>query len=427
MRYSAAMTADRDRVTAARVLVRVEQGAWASRVLAGAPWPGVRVRVLGVLRWLRLLDAELGRFSSRPLERFDAEVRAALRIGLFEATELGVPPPVAVDAAVRAVRRLGRGAAAGLVNAVLRKAVAADRAAWLAGLGEALRLAHPDWLARRWREHLGDAGAAAMAADQQPAGLWVWFTDPARPAALAAAGLELAVHPWCPGAWTCRSEPRQLLAEVGAGRAVVQDPSSQLVAHLAARLAPAGGRFIDLCAAPGGKTALVGRLAAPATVVASDRQLGRTRRLVADGRLAAGGLAVVADAARPPFTASAWDLVLVDAPCSGTGTLCRHPELKWSLDEAAIERCAAIQDAILAGACELVAVGGVLLYSTCSVEPEENEALLARLPAGFERAAVADLLPAGVAVQPTAADGVVILPSAFGDGFSMHAIRRAAR
>lgn len=419
------MSADRDRVTAARVLLRVEQGAWASRLLVGEAAPGVRARVLGVLRWLRLLDADLGRWSSKPVARLDPEVRAALRLGLFEATELGVPPPVAVDAAVRLVRRLGRGAASGLVNAVLRRAVAADRRAWLDGLEASLRLAHPEWLARRWRDRLGEeTAAAAMAADQRPADIWIWFRDEARARQLAGDGLGLVAHPWCPGAWSAPAEPRRLLEEVAAGRALVQDPSSQLVAHVAARLAPRGARFVDLCAAPGGKTALFAQLAAPALVVAADRHFGRLRRLSGDGRLGPDGRGLVADAARPALTPAAWDLVLVDAPCSGTGTLCRHPELKWSLDEAAIARCAAQQQPILAGACGLVVAGGALVYSTCSLEPEENEALLADPPAGFEPLAVAELLPPGCPAVETAAGGVVIPPADLGDGFSIHAMRR---
>jgi len=413
-----------DRQLAARLLVRVEEGAYSSRLLARPVPAGVRARVLGVLRWQRTLDAALSEPLRRPLDRLDAEVRAVLRLALLEAVVLGTPVALATDAAVGTVRRLGKTSAAGLVNAVLRRAAPA----WAALLERAapdLRLSHPDWLWRRWLGAFGeDAALRAMAADQEPAPVWVWWLDDQARAAAAAAGVGLRSHPWCPGAWTAPEQARELLAAVAAGKAYVQDPSSQLVAHLALRLGGGSARLVDVCAAPGGKLALWRRLGGEPMPLALDRHPGRLRvagRLL--DRVGGAGL-VVGDAAAPPLPPASRDVVLVDAPCSGTGTLRRHPELRWRLRPEGIARLAAVQAGILAAARELVAPGGMVLYSTCSVEAEENEALVERLPAGIEAIELAALLPAGVPATPTAAGGVRILPCLEGDGFTMHALRR---
>jgi 16S rRNA (cytosine967-C5)-methyltransferase len=135
---------------------------------------------------------------------------------------------------------------------------------------------------------------------------------------------------------------------------------------------------------------------------------------------------VAADATRPPLRGSTFDLVLLDAPCTGTGTLRRHPELRWRLNPASIVEMAEIQTRLLGGARSVVAPGGVLLYATCSVEPEENEVHLASLPAGFETIDLEKVLPEGVPWLATDVGGVRILPHADGDGFTMHALRRVA-
>ena len=134
-------------------------------------------------------------------------------------------------------------------------------------------------------------------------------------------------------------------------------------------------------------------------------------------------LSMVADATQPPLEPAAWDLVLVDAPCSGTGTLRRHPEIKWRLREEDIFGLAEIQARILAGARDLLAENGVLLYSTCSVEPEENEGLFESMPEGAEPVELMTVLPEGGPWVATSAGGVRILPNALGDGFTLHALR----
>jgi 16S rRNA (cytosine967-C5)-methyltransferase len=213
------------------------------------------------------------------------------------------------------------------------------------------------------------------------------------------------------------------MAAVTAGAFYAQDPSSQLVAHLGASLMADGARVVDLCAAPGGKSALLHRLGRPARHVAVDLHLGRARlmrRLVGDA-----AHLVAADAAEPALRPRAWDLVLLDAPCTGTGTLRRHPELRWRLQPEGIDGLSALQRTLVAGAVPLVAPGGVLLYATCSIEPEENEAHFHSLPEGFDLVDLQPLMPPATPAVTTGAGGLRILPHADGDGFTMHAVRRS--
>ncbi len=420
------MSTSADRLAAARILLRIEDGAYSSRLLGGSLPAGVRTRVLGVLRWQRSLDHVLGSLTRRPLPRLDGEVRQALRVGLYEACQLGVPPPVATDAAVHLIRRLGCSSAAGMVNAVMRRSVPA----WHKTIPDApadLRLSHPAWLYRRWAERFGATAAEQMmAVAQTPAALWVWFRRQEERHDLETAGIALQPHPWCPDAWSAPGHNRELIAAVQRGGAYAQDPASQLVAHLAHRLSPDEGSFIDLCAAPGGKAARLLALGRRHPGVAVDRSLQRCR--LVSSLLGGPGqrcLVVTADATQPPLRSDAWDLVLLDAPCSGTGTLRRHPELRWRLRPESAHELAVLQRRLLAGALPLVKPGGMLLYATCSIELEENEELLGEdLPGGFERPRLDAVLPEGTPWQETAAGGARLLPGPDNDGFTVHALHR---
>jgi len=365
------------------------------------------------------LDAVLKPHCRLPIERLDPEVRAALRIGLHEAVHLGVPAAVATDGAVHLVRRLGKGSASGLVNAVLRRA-AASWAEVLRDTAPDVRLSHPGWLYQRWSARFGSESAEnMMAAAQQPAPVWVWFFDTGRDGSRSGA----RPHPWCPGAWRAAEDDGTMVKEVEDGNAYAQDPSSQIVAHVGRWLVPVGS-FVDLCAAPGGKTALLLRLGEWQRALALDlrvQRVGLMRPLVE--RIEHCWFAV-ADAARPPLRESASDLVLLDAPCTGTGTLRRHPELRWRLTPGSIIERAELQARLLDEARRLVAPGGALLYATCSVEPEENEDHFQHVPTGFEPVNLEKALPPDVPCLPTDAGGVRILPHADGDGFTMHALRR---
>jgi 16S rRNA (cytosine967-C5)-methyltransferase len=413
-----ASTSD-DRRRAAGLLIRVEEGAHASRLLDHEGAPGVRVRVLGVLRWQRALDHRLAPFLKRPLPRLDPEVRAALRLGCFEGVQLGVPGPVATDAMVRLVRDLRKASASGMVNAVLRRALAAKAPD---DPPPDLRWSHPGWLWRRWATAFGSRPAErAMAAAQAPAPPWVWFVDQRARAAAEGAGVALRSHPWCPGAWTADDRLPALMAQVAGGEAVVQDPSSQLVARVAVDLTGGGGRAVDLCAAPGGKTALLRRRGSWSRLVAADVNVARAARL---GRRLGETAVLATDAARPSLAPAAWDVVLLDAPCSGSGTFRRHPELKWRLTAHEIVAAADRQRPMVGAALELVSPGGLLLYATCSVEAEENEAHFEPTPSGFEPVDQRAVLPAGLSWAETSAGGVRILPHEHGDGFTLHALRR---
>jgi 16S rRNA (cytosine967-C5)-methyltransferase len=376
-----------------------------------------------VLRWQRTLDAALSRHSKRAIDRLDPQVRAPLRIGLFEAATLDVPPAVATDGAVHLARRLGRSSAGGLVNAVLRRTI--PEWSRLVSDGPAdLRYSHPEWLFSRWSSTFGfESAVEAMAAAQEPADVWVWWIDAGVRSEMGEA--PLIGHLWCPDAWTFKDGGSELVAAVRRGAAYAQDPSSQMVAHLARRLASSDARTVDLCAAPGGKSALWRRLGGDGEHATMDRHLGRARLMVPLLDRVGGASVVVGDAGEPPFWPAAWDLVLVDAPCTGTGTFRRHPELKSRLAPESIPEMAKVQERILSGAFELVAPGGVVVYATCSVEPEENEDHFDALPEGFESEDPAGVLPAGVPWIPTDAGGVRILPNLNGDGFTIHALRRA--
>jgi 16S rRNA (cytosine967-C5)-methyltransferase len=263
----------------------------------------------------------------------------------------------------------------------------------------------------------------AMAAAQEPSVTWVWFLQDEARIQLVDEDVVLEAHPWCPDAWSAPHNARRLVNVVSGGGAYAQDPSSQMVAHLAKSLSSVGHRVLDLCAAPGGKSALMLQLGGCGTAVAADLRLNRTRLMRPLLERTGDCTIVTADASSAPFAHGEWDIVLLDAPCTGTGTFRRHPELKWRLGPESIDELAAKQSELLASGLELVSTGGVLLYTTCSVEPEENEDLVANLPDGFEVERIEQHLPNGVPYIRTSAGGIRILPNPYGDGFTMHAVR----
>lgn len=374
--------------------------------------------VLGVLRWQLTLDHLLAHHLRQPLAALDEQLRAVLRVGLYEARRMRTPMPVAVAEAVRVAKALAP-RAAGLVNAVLRRAVEEP---WPdpgdASVPLSLRTSHPDWLVRRWIELLGESdAAAALAADQEPAPLCLLEAVSNREG-LAAAGCELRPHPRVPGVLVVTGGAEVAAAALRAGKAYAIDPAAVAVARL---LPPAGGLTVDLAAAPGGKSLVLASERPGTRLLAGDRSLGRVRLM--RGNLALLELVpglVVADALAAPLRPGSCQAVLLDAPCSGTGTLRRHPEIRWRLRPADLAQLAAGQRRLAEAAAALLAPGGVLLYATCSLEPDENAAVLAGL--SLEALPIAPELP----FRKLPGGGVVIPPSAAGDGFTVHLLRRKA-
>lgn len=405
---------------AARILSRVDSaGAHAARLLGEAS-PATRELVLGALRWQRTLDHLLAPFLRQPLATLDPPVRVLLRLGLYEALRLRTPAPVAVAEAVRVARVLAA-PASGLVNAVLRRAVAVR---WPAEDDESLslgeRFSHPDWLVERWRAVLGsDATRTALAADQLAAPLAV-LASPRAMAELRAAGCELAPHPWSARVNVVTAHAAAAIRVVAAGGAYALDPTAALVATLAPAVA---GRVVDLTAAPGGKVLSLAATGVACWLVGADRHLGRVSMLRRNRQAQlCPGPVLAMEGHRPALRQGSFDLVIVDAPCSGTGTLRRHPEIRWRLQPSHLDGLAAAQRRLVQGACDLVAPGGYLLYSTCSLEPEENEQVIGSLP--FEAIRLGASLPDGVPFRERPSGGIIIPPTALGDGFTVHLRRR---
>lgn len=368
--------------------------------------------VTGTLRWQGRLDWSLAALSTLPLDRLDAEVRVALRMGAYQLEHLDrTPARAVVDDAVALVKRARKSSAAGLVNAVLRRlargdgrplpdpAAATTDEALAAAL--AVTTAHPRWLVDRW--------LARESRDVVEA--WLAFDNTAPPLVLrvnplVAGGRDAAVrrlelrgvetHPcrWAPLGLVVDGGPSPGLSRaLESGEVFLQDEGSQL----AALVAPvrAGQTVLDLCAAPGGKTLAYAAAAGPAgRVIACDVRPRRLALLAATVRRAtADRAAVVAVGEREPLPfAPAFDVVAVDAPCSGLGTLRRDPDIKWRRRPEDLAAYQARQVDLLRRASAAVAPGGTLVYTTCSTEPEENGDVIARFlseaPA-FERRPVA--------------------------------------
>ncbi len=347
----------------------------------------------GVQRWRASLDHVITAFARRAIDRMDPEITEILRLGAYQLLHLTrVPASAVVDDAVDLARRAGKTSAAGFVNAVLRtisrKRTALplpprpletrDRSAALEYFS--LTLSHPRWLVARWYDRYGF----------DPTERWLEFNNSAAPLTLRANRVRTApeelvqqlstsgvsVHPssLVPGAFVV--DRGSAVDAVAQGICAVQDEASQLVGLLASEAA--GAKVLDACAAPGGKTVMIAA-AVPAggLVVATDL---RDRRMALLGRtIEASGVTnvrlVQTDLLKPLPFRPVFDLVFVDAPCSGLGTLRRDPDIRWRRHERELASFAAAELTMLQRAAEVVAPGGRLIYATCSSEPEENEAV----------------------------------------------------
>jgi len=380
------------RAVAYAVLRRVfEQDAWADRVLhgeAGRARLDARDRALatqltyGAVQRAATLDHVIATFARRPVEQLDPPLRAALRLGAFQLVFLdGIAAHAAVGESVELAKAdAPRGA--GLVNAVLRRTAREGRAL-VAALPDqtaaeaALRHSYPPWLAERWFEALGAGDARAlMEAGNRPAEAALRANALRTTAAALAAELPVATHPAgllpeglvLEGAFDAFGSP---LWEQGAFM-----PQSRAAMAVGRILAPAAGeRVLDLCAAPGGKTThLAALMEDRGAVVAVERHAGRAQALARTAaRMGAGSVEVrTADAARPQER-EAYDRVLVDPPCSDLGTLASRPDARWRKAASAPAELAGLQGEILRAGAGAVRPGGTLVYSTCTISPEENE------------------------------------------------------
>jgi 16S rRNA (cytosine967-C5)-methyltransferase len=349
--------------------------------------------VTGTLRWQRALDAAIAGAAARPTGELDAGILLILRLSLYQLLHLDrVPASAVVDDAVSLTRSAGQARATGFVNGVLRTlsrqrerlglpprpGADAPRQAVLEYLG--ITQSHPDWLVARWLDRYGFEQAAA----------WTEFNNTTPPLTLRANRLvisrdvlrqqllEESELDTSPG----RYAPDALIVHGGRlpdalGRFTIQDEASQLVPLLLG--ARPGDRVLDLCASPGGKaTALAADLDGRGLVVACDARPRRMRLLdaaVRESRAANIRLVQVGSREEVPF-APVFDRVIVDAPCSGLGTVRRDPDIRWRRAETDLAGFAAYQETLLDRAARAVAPGGRLVYATCSSEPEENEAIV---------------------------------------------------
>jgi 16S rRNA (cytosine967-C5)-methyltransferase len=355
--------------------------------------------VLGVLRRQLWLDKLIEHFAKRDVQSLDLPVRLALRLGLYQLRFLTrIPASAAVNESVNLVRSAKVSSAAAFVNAVLRRAIREadfDPAAKVSNPLErlAVETSHPVWLIERWTRSFGPAETEAFARANNLQGPTAFrlvagnFSDFQN--LMIAAGGEVQPSNVADDAWRvsgASSVVRELAAN---GKIYLQDEASQLVAQTV-DVQP-GERVLDLCAAPGGKTTLMAQhsslvaqhagnmslhAADSALIVASDRSAKRLDTVVRTSALHNLNQikSLVADAAQQlPFADSVFDRILVDAPCSGTGTLRRNPEIRWRISEDDIHTLAERQKTFLHHAARVLKPGGQLVYSTCSVERDENE------------------------------------------------------
>jgi 16S rRNA (cytosine967-C5)-methyltransferase len=350
----------------------------------------------GVQRWRAALDHLIAAFSKRPLSKLDSEIVEILRLSVYQLLHLTrVPASAVVDDAVDLVRRAGKTSATGFVNAVLREVSRkrdalplprrpsdrSDRAAVLDYFS--ITLSHPRWLAARWYDRFGfDVAEQWMQFNNTPGTLTLRanrlkVTRDELAAQLRTHDVEAHAAPYAPDALVIDEGYPLRLGLDDSGAFFVQDEASQLVALLAGD--PPPRRVLDACAAPGGKTtAIAAAMSGEGLLVATDlreRRINLLQRTVALS--GAHNVRIVQTDLRKPLPFSRpFDCVVVDAPCSGLGTLRRDPDIRWRRRESDLPALAAAQLTMLRQAADGVAPGGRLVYATCSSEPEENEQIV---------------------------------------------------
>jgi len=400
------------RAAAFDILLRVErESSYASELLHSATYARLSALdhalatelVMGVLRWRSRLDDEIAGASSQPISKLDLEILIALRLALYQMRWLDrIPQRAALHESVELVKRARKRSAAPFVNAVLRKLSAAPRnrevlpGNVLPGNESdspetlARSFAHPLWLVERWVREYGLSAVREICKHNQSAPITaIRLRTPTAEAALKQEGISLTAGGLLASARRVTAGAITETQAFRTGQVVIQDEASQLVAALAGPAPPeqqsgTGLRILDCCAAPGGKTLAIADRHPGATITALDIHPHRARllrKLLRTSRSGGQIQVVVADARNLPISLR-FNRVLADVPCFGTGTLARNPEIKWRLQLTDLAGLQARQSAILRSALAQVAPGGRLVYSTCSLEKEENEDIIEQVLAG---------------------------------------------
>jgi 16S rRNA (cytosine967-C5)-methyltransferase len=393
------------RATAFDILLRVERdSAYTSELLHSAKYEQLSTAdhalatelVMGVLRWRSRLDDEIAGASSQPLFKLDLEILIALRLALYQLRWLDrIPPRAAIHESVELVKRARKRSAATFVNAVLRKVAAKSRPSEASQTNEstaspealARACAHPLWLVERWVKEFDLPAAGRICQyNQSIPTTTIRLRDPEVERDLIAEGIQLAPGELLAFARRIHAGDITKTQAFRAGRVVIQDEASQLVAALVGR----GSHILDCCAAPGGKTLAIADRNPGASIAAVELHPHRARLLQtmlrpnknAPHRERSRNISVLVADARALPSNSSFDRVLADVPCSGTGTLARNPEIKWRLQPGDLPELQARQVDILRSALTHVAPRGRLIYSTCSLEKEENEDVVNQALAG---------------------------------------------
>jgi 16S rRNA (cytosine967-C5)-methyltransferase len=381
------MPASPARTAAFAILLRVErESSYASELLHSNTYARLSTPdhalatelVMGVLRWRSLLDDTISSASSQPLKKLDPEVLIALRLALYQFLYLDrIPHRAALYESVELVKRARKGSAAPFVNAVLRKLSKVPLCSSVVSVvsdfspqAVATAYAHPVWLVERWAQAYGlEATERICRHDQTIPPTTVRLRAPNAEEELVAEGISLSPGNLLSSARRVNSDDVTKTQSFRSAHVVVQDEASQLIAAL---VGPGHEQVLDCCAAPGGKTLAIADQHPDATITAVEIHPHRARqmqkRFPADTKVQT----LVADARTLP-TSKLFDLVLADVPCSGTGTLARNPEIKWRLKSEDLLELHDRQLAILRSAIAHLAPGARVIYSTCSLEKEENE------------------------------------------------------
>jgi 16S rRNA (cytosine967-C5)-methyltransferase len=389
------------RAAAFDILLRVErESSYASELLHSPAYQTLSIPdhalatelTMGVLRWRSRLDDEIAHSSSQPLKKLDLEVLIALRLAVYQFRWLDrIPQRAALHESVELVKRARKRSAAPFVNAVLRKlskqsrdpagpavplcspvpsVVSSSNPATLS-----IQYAHPLWLVERWTNEYGLSAAAQICQHNQSVPTTaVRLRRPDADDESLSEGISLQPGAILASARRVQSGDITQTGTFRKGHVVIQDEASQLVAALVGRAEKNAPRILDCCAAPGGKTLAIADQNPSSLLIAAEIHPHRARlmRELLDPNVSAQIKTVVADARHLPVAAG-FDRILVDVPCSGTGTLARNPEIKWRLRPEDLSELHDRQLAILRSALAQLAPAGRLVYSTCSMEKEENE------------------------------------------------------